>query len=62
MTKNEIICIELAAGRLDVVTALEDGKISVDGDIEKALVLSDALKATVNKIKEACNSIKACNI
>ena len=49
LTKNEIICIELAAGRLDVVKALEDGKIGVDGDIEKALVLSDALKATVNK-------------
>ena len=33
----------------DAVKALEDGKISVDGDIEKALVLSDVLKATVNK-------------
>ena len=41
--------IDLVTGKLDVVKALEDGKISVDGDIEKALVLSDVLKATVNK-------------
>ena len=41
--------IDLVTGKLDVVKALEDGKISVDGDIEKALVLSDILKATVNK-------------
>ena len=30
---------------IDAVKALEDGKISVDGDIEKAQVLSDVLKA-----------------
>ena len=41
--------IDLVTGKLDAVKALEDGKISVDGDIEKALVLSDVLKATVNK-------------
>ena len=39
--------IDLVTGKLDAVKALEDGKISVDGDIEKALVLSDVLKATV---------------
>ena len=41
--------IDLVTGKIDAVKALEDGKISVDGDIEKALVLSDVLKATVNK-------------
>ena len=41
--------IDLVTGKLDAVKALEDGKISVDGDIEKAQVLSDVLKATVNK-------------
>ena len=41
--------MEFVIGKLDAVKALEDGKISVDGDIEKALVLSDILKATVNK-------------
>ena len=41
--------IDLVTGKLDAEKALEDGKISVDGDIEKALVLSDVLKATVNK-------------
>ena len=41
--------IDLVTGKLDAVKALKDGKISVDGDIEKALVLSDVLKATVNK-------------
>ena len=41
--------IELVTGKIDVVKALEDGKISVDGDIEKALVLSGALKAVADK-------------
>ena len=41
--------IELASGKLDVVKALEDGRISFDGDIEKALILSDALKAVAGK-------------
>ena len=41
--------IDFVTGKLDAVKALEDGKISVDGNIEKALVLSDVLKATVNK-------------
>ena len=41
--------IELVTGKSDVVKALEDGKISVDGDIEKALVLSGALKAVADK-------------
>ena len=31
------------------VKALEDGEISVDGDIEKALVLSNVLKTATNK-------------
>lgn len=58
--------IDLVTGKLDAVKAHKDGKISVDGDIEKALVLSDVLKSTVNKksseAKKACNSIKVCNI
>ena len=41
--------IDLVTGKLDAVKALEDGKISIDGDIEKAQVLSDVLKASVNK-------------
>ena len=57
--------IDLVTGKLDAVKALEDGKISVDGNIEKALVLSDVLKATVNKesseIKKTATSKKATN-
>ena len=41
--------IDLVTGKLDAVKALEDGKISVDGDIEKALVLSNVLKTATNK-------------
>ncbi len=41
--------IDLVTGKIDAVKALEDGKISVDGDIEKALVLSDVLKTATNK-------------
>lgn len=57
--------IDLVTGKLDAVKALKDGKISVDGDIEKAQVLSDVLKATVNKksseIKKPATSKKATN-
>ena len=41
--------IDLVTGKIDAVKALEDGKISVDGDIEKALVLSNVLKTATNK-------------
>ena len=41
--------IDLVNGNIDAVKALEDGKISVDGDIEKALVLSGAFKAVADK-------------
>ena len=41
--------IDLVNGKIDAVKALEDGKISVDGDIEKALVLSGAFKAVADK-------------
>ena len=41
--------IDLVTGKLDAVKALEDGKISVDGDIEKAQVLSNVLKTATNK-------------
>ena len=41
--------VEFVTGKLDAVKALEDGRISIDGDIEKALILSDALKAVTDK-------------
>jgi len=41
--------IDLVTGKIDAVKALEDGKISVDGDIEKALALSNVLKTATNK-------------
>ena len=41
--------IDLVTGKIDAVKALEDGEISVDGDIEKALVLSNVLKTATNK-------------
>lgn len=43
------VLMELVTGKTDAVKALEDGKIIIDGDIEKAMILSDALKATANK-------------
>lgn len=41
--------MELVNGKIDVIDALEEGKIHIHGDIEKALILSDVLKTAAHK-------------
>ena len=41
--------VELLAGKLDAVAAFSEGKLVVEGDIEKALALASLLKKTLAK-------------
>lgn len=47
------------AGRLNAVTALASGKIKVEGDLGKAKVLADLLKAAAPKIEKKPAPAKA---
>ena len=43
------VIMDLITGKTDAVTALSEGKLAVEGDIEKAIVLANAFKSASEK-------------